>query len=281
MAYKIIRFGTSQLIPYYNTTQDIGAGRARIEAVDFPHGGAYDQMGKDQSFRGGYQTKVSGTLIGTSEADLDNQYNALRSYQGKKDRLWRRNGDGSLYWVWARLESVGAIREEQHIRYLPVDITFFVFSPLWNGELRGSWRLDSGEVLDSGLDLDMGLVTPLVDKTTILSVVNGGNAVLRSFEFSITAQTTPITSIRIVKADQTDLTWSGVLAVGSQLTIDFGGLSIRNSGLDAYSGLALSLGNHKVDDWMMLDPGTNLITIIRTGGGATSEVAVSYYDGWM
>ena len=281
MAYKIYRFGTSQLIPNIDTTQDIGAGKARVEAIDFPHGGAFDQLGKDQSYRGGYEIPVRGTIIGTSETDLITQYYALRSYLGKKDRLWRRDDTGGLHWVWARLQSIDSTREERNRFHLTVDMVFFVFSPLWNGTLRGSWRLDTGEVLDSGLNLDTGLVTLLVNPVTQLVIANGGNAVLRSFEMAITAKGSPITSVRIEKAEKTDMTWSGTLAVGSQLVLDFGGLSIRNSGVDAYSGLALSSGNHHVDDWMMLEPGNNTVTITRAGGDATSEVAVSYYDGWV
>ena len=281
MAYKIYRFGTQQMVPNVNTSQEIGAGAARIEAIDFPHGGAYDQMGNDQSYRGGYAIKVTGTIIGTGADDLVTKYNNLRSYLGKKDRLWRRNDTGGLFWVWARLQSIDATREEKNRRHLEVDLTFYVFSPLWNGDLNGSWRFDSGETFDSGLLFDTGLIYPLTNTSTIVTVTNGGNATLRSFEMAITAAGSPITSIRILKANQTDITWTGSLAVGSQLMFDFGGLSIRNSGVDAYSGLVISSANHKIDDWMMLDPGNNEITIIRTGGSNQSQVSFSYYDGWI
>ncbi len=269
------------MIPNFNTSQEIGTGKARIEAVDFPHGGAYDQMGRDPSYRGGYTIRARGNLIGTNASDLEAKYNALRAYLGVKDRLWRRNDSGSLYWVWARLENVDVVREEKHQRYLTVDLTFYVFSPLWNGDLHGSWRFDSGEVFDSGLFFDAGLVTALANTSTVLTITNGGNAVLRSFEFVITAKTSAITTIRIEKPGQTDLTWAGNLAAESSLVIDFGGLSIRASGVDAYNGLALSSANHKIDDWLLLNPGANEVTITRTGGGATSAVAVSYYDGWV
>jgi hypothetical protein len=76
------------------------------------------------------------------------------------------------------------------------------------------------------------------------------------------------------------MTWTGTLAVNTQLVIDFGAMSILNSGVNAYSGLVFST-SHKIDDWMRLDPGNNTITLTRTGGGATSEVALSYYDGWV
>lgn len=283
MAYTLYRFGTSYVLPTAGAEFDLTTGDARIESIAFPHGGDFDLMGSEQSFSGGYELVYKFILVGTSDADLLTKLNTLLSYKGKKDRLFRKiDSTGLLQWVWARLKSVDAYRKSDNINHLNIELKFYVFSPLWNGERKGVWRLDDGFVLDTpDLHLDTGLNFQLETTETNINVTNSGNAKLHSWEMAFTASGSPITSIRIQKEGETDFTWTGNLAIGSQLTIDFGSLSIRNSGVDAYSGLQLSGANHKIDSWAVLNPGTNTFTITRTGGDSSSSVSVAYYDGWM
>jgi hypothetical protein len=264
-------------VPIYSPSQDIGTGKARLESIDAPRGGAFDALGMEQAYRGGYEIKAAGVIAGS---DLLTQYQSLRSYLGKREKLWRIDDSGNLTWAWARLESVGAKRVAENKSYLEVDCSFYVYSALWSGALHGSWRLDAGNALDDGLYFDTDLITALTVATTTLTINNGGNGVLRAFEFAITAKTSAITAVAIEKAGETHMTWTGTLAVNTQLVIDFGAMSILNSGVNAYSGLVFST-SHKIDDWMRLDPGNNTVTLTRTGGGATSEVALVYYDGWV
>ena len=277
MSYRIYRFGSTQLVPIYSPSQDIGTGKARLESIDAPRGGAFDTLGMEQAYRGGYAVRAAGVIAGS---DLLTQYQNLRSYLGKRDKLWRIDDSGNFTWAWARLESVGAKRVAENKSYLEVDCSFYVYSALWSGTFRGSWRLDAEIMLDNAYYFDSALVTALTNAATTLTINNGGNGVLRAFEFAITAKTSAITAVRIEKANETFMTWTGTLAVDTQLVINFGAMSILNSGVNAYNGLVFS-SSHKIDDWMRLDPGNNTVTLTRTGGGATSEVALVYNDGWV
>lgn len=283
MAFSLYRFGTSEILPTEGSKFDIGAGKVDLKSISFPHGGEFDLLGNDDAYRGGYEIKYSFILYADSPSELVTKYNTLRSYLGKKDKLYRKvDGTTDLQWVYARLESIDSTRESDNINYLRVDLVFFVYSPLWSGTLHGSWRLDSGFVLDTpDLVFDTGLFYELTTPTTSFTVTNGGNSKLHTFSFGITASGSPITSIRVQKAGQTDFSWTGNLAVGNTLLIDFGGLSIKNSGVDTYSGFTLSQANHKLDSWAILEPGENVFTITRTGGDNKSNVSVSYYDSWI
>jgi len=283
MAYSIFKFGANEILPLYGAEFNIDSGKAKNEFIDFPHGGAYDLYGNAITYHGGYEIKYSFILFGDSPADLNQKYNTLMSYYGKKDKLYRKvDGSTDLQWSWARLTQVSTPRKPENINYLNIDLTFFVFSPLWFGTLHGSWRLDSGEVLDRvGLNFDTGITYPLTNTETTFTINNAGNGTLHTFEFSISSgSTTPITGIRVQKAGETDFSWTGNLATGTQLVIDFGGISIRNSGNDAYSGFKLHDANHHIDSWGVLSPGNNTWVITRTGGNSDSTIATTYYDGF-
>lgn len=280
MSYRLYRFGSSQLIPDTNASQNIGTGKARIESVGAPRGGAFDSLGTEQAFRGGYELSASGMMVGSSAADLKTQFDALRGYLGKREKLWRIDYTGTLQWVWARLISVNVTRQVEHLQHLEMDLSFYVYSALWHGALHGSWRLDDGNALDDGNTLDHSLITLLNTSPKTLVLNNGGNGVLRDFEFAITAKGTAITQVKIEVNGKTSMVWAGTLAVGTQLVVDFGGMGITNNGVNAYGGLTLTT-SHKIDDWMRLDTGDNTVVVTRTGGDATSELAVVYYDGWV
>lgn len=281
MSYRLYRFGASQLIPVYEGSQDIGTGLARIESVDAPRGGAFDSLGKEQAFRGGYEVSASGLMVGSSAADLKTQFDALRAYLGKREKLWRIDDSGGMQWVWARLTGVNVTRQVQHRQFLEMDLSFYIYSALWHGTLHGSWRLDDGYALDTvNLVLDTDLIYALTSGVTTITINNGGNGVLCDFEFAITPVGSAITAIKLEIAGKTSLTWSGSVAVSTQLVINFGAMGISNNGVNAYSGLTLTT-DHKIDDWMRLEAGDNTVVVTRTGGDATSELAVVYYDGWV
>lgn len=280
MSYILYRFGSTQLIPVYDGSQNIGTGQARVESIDAPRGGAFDSLGKEQAFRGGYEMTASGSMIGSSASDLKTQFDSLRAYLGKREKLYRIDDSGVMQWAWARLTGVSVTREVKHKQYLDMDLSFYVFSSLWHGTLHGSWRLDDGNALNDGLLLDTMLIMLLDTSPKTITLANGGNGVLRDFEFAITPKGTPITEISLVVDGKTSMTWSGTVAVGTQLVFDFGAMGISNNGVNAYSGLTLTT-DHKIDDWMRLEPGNNSVIVTKTGGSSSTELAVVYYDGWV
>lgn len=277
MSYRIYRFGGSLLLPEFNPVHDIGTGKVRLETIDAPRGGAFDALGKEKAFRGGYALDVSGVLAGS---DLQTQFDALRSCLGKRDKLWRIDDAGAMQWAWARLEEAKSVRKSENINYLDVDVSFFVYSALWNGKRHGSWRLDDGNAIDNSLLLDDAYVELLASESNELTLVNDGNGTIRTVEFAITPKGSAISSVSIIKQGETAINWSGLVAVDTQLAFNFGALSVTNGGVNAYDGLSLGSG-HVIDDWLRMDPGSNAITVTRTGGGAASELAITFYDGWV
>jgi hypothetical protein len=173
-------------------------------------------------------------------------------------------------------------RRREYIYFQPVDLTFDVVQPGWNGTGHGApWLLDDGETLDTGLYLDLDDVwIPSVsgDSETF---TNAGNRTVTNAMLTITASASAtISNVRIVCGD-CDWTWTGTVAVSTSLTVDCGQRSIKNNGVDAYSGLALNV-DHTVADWLRLEPGANTITITYSGNADNSAgVTLSFYDGWM
>lgn len=280
MSYRMYRFGTTQLLPGLDISQDIGSSAARIGASDTPRGGASDLLGDGRATRGGYEVKCSGKLQGSSAADLQTQFDALRSYHGKRDRLWRMDDSGSMTWAWARLKQMDATRSAKRYRFVQeVDLTFFVFSPLWYSFPQGQWYLDDGYKFDDGLYLDDIIRYPLTSTATVITIHNSGTGDATTLKLLITAGAVSLSSIRIQTNNGTDLTWTGTLAAGKQLAIDFDEMTIHNDGVDAYAGLALGSG-HTLDDWLRLAPGDTTMTLTRTGG-SDSSAEISYYEGWI
>jgi hypothetical protein len=280
MSYRIYRFGSTQILPRYNISQDTGTGEARIDGIDAPHGGAYDNLGSEQAVPGGYDLVISGNLVGKDKADLQSQNDDLRSYLGKRERLFRNGYQGNAQWVWARLRKISARNDGKFPLRLPVDLYFYVYSSLWNGEKHGSWRFDDGYAFDDGLSFDTALIYTLTNAVTTVVLNNGGNGAVRAFDFAITPAGSPITQVKIEKVGKTSMVWAGSVAVGTQLAINFGAMSILNHGANAYSGLTLT-ANHKIDGWMTLEPGDNMIVVVRSGGSASSKLAISFDDGWV
>jgi len=280
MSYRIYRFGDTQLIPDYDARQEIGTGMAQIESIDGPRGGAFDSLGTEQAFRGGFAVKTTGIMAAATSAALKTEFDALRAYLGKRQKLWRRDDAGEMQWAWARLVAVNVTREAKNQCYLEMDLSFYVYSAVWNGDNHGVQYFDSGLLFDDGLFFDDNEIYPLGTSPTTVTLSNDGNATIRNFEFAFTPKVSPITALKIEVSGKISISWAGTLAVDTQLVFDFGAMGISNNGVNAYSGLTLN-ADHKIDDWARLEPGDTTFLITRTGGSASSELAVSYYDGWV
>ena len=286
MSYTLYKFGTTLFLPCANASQDIGTGTAKLNIVDSQWGGAYDLTDRrDRAMRGGFPIAVSGVLFATSAADLVTEYNKLRGFLGKKEKLYRKDDTGNLQWIWARLEAVNSNRTIFNTLNLEVSMNFVGLSPTWNSSVIGAWRLDDGSELDDSLYLDIVYRVLISTNPQTVPVVNEGNAIVRGLMFTITSgNDAPITSVVIEKTGETQMTWTGTLATGNELRIDFGALSVKNNGVDEYANIVFGV-NHIAEDWLHLDPGTNNIIISITGGGGDETkgpfLDINYYSGWI
>lgn len=282
MSYKIVRFGSSQIMPPYNPAHTIGTGAARIDAVDAPRGGAFDTLGSEQATTGGREIAVRGIILGSDAEDLKSQYDALCACLGRREKLWRADDAGVMSWVWARLQQVDTTRDPNNTTWLDLSLRFYVYSPLWHGDHYGTWRFDDGYAFDDvDMFFDTGLYHALTNPAgTTINLPNAGTGIIRDFVMHFTPAESPITGLTIIKDRETFITWAGSVAVGASLIVNFGAMSIQNNGVDAYNGFAITT-DHKIDDWARLNPGDNFFMIAREGGSAESIVAVEYDDGWI
>ena len=284
MSYILERFGTVTL-PFLNPVGDAGTGPSRNPLVEVP-GGWFDALGGEQAPRAQTTITKKGTITAATAAALQSTFAALRAMRGKRDKLYRRQPDGTVEWTRARLMQIAGekIYRQKNI-YIDLDLTFLMIDPIWYGASHGDgWLLDSGEYLDVGLMLDendtlfditAGAVTPIV-------LNNGGNAAVRNIILTLAhSGGGNIEQLSVVNATNGSyFAWSNNLPAGDDLVIDCGAMSVEADGVDAYAYFVLH-ATHSITEWLRLEPGDNSLTV--TVGGATATgitLAFDYSDGW-
>lgn len=278
MSYTIDRFGSIAL-PCAAAEEPVGTAPSRSGLVTLP-GGYYDAYGSERAPREREIISRKAILHRSTPALLQAAYNELRAMRGVRSNLYMTQPDGSVYWTTARLLKIVSPSGPDNIRHLELTMTFELIEPVWHGERTGSgWVLDAGEVLDAGLTLDESDgVTVLNTSPKNVTVINGGNATVKNAVITVTAVGTDITSLIIAKSGETQLVYSGTIAVGESLVIDCGAWSVENDGADDYANFDLG-ASHAIEEWLHLDPGSNTITVTRTGG-ANSTIGFTFYDLW-
>ena len=278
---RLTQFGTYTL-PLFNKRDQVGTGDTGGSLLNLVSGASYDGLGTGDATEAATTLTTSYEIIDSTASAVQTARDAIRALAGQRLRLWAQMPDASLRFVWARLARIRMERRREYIFYQPVELTFEVAAPGWNGTQHGAaWLLDDGETLDTGLYLDLDDVwIPSADGDDE-TFNNGGNRTVRDAFVTITASATAAISNITISCGDCDWTWTGTVAVSTSLTIDCGTRSIKNNGVDAYSGFALNAG-HTVADWLQLEPGDNTITINYSDNADNSAgVTVSYYDGWM
>jgi hypothetical protein len=104
---------------------------------------------------------------------------------------------------------------------------------------------------------------------------HNGSAPQPDVVFSITAVAGAVTAVIITNILTGHvLTWSGTLAAGKTLVIDCGAQSVLNDGVDDYASLTPPTNR---DEWMLLDPGLNPVSVSVTEAGTQSTIQYSFY----
>jgi len=272
MGYQIDQFGVTTLPPYMPEA-DVGTGGSRLILLDLPGGGVFDGLGSDIAPRARTVIGKRCTLFASSESDLETQYAALRALRGKRDSLWRRFSDGTLQWCTARLDSITATRNAGNIKHLRIELHFVMITPDWYAETASDLTY-----LDVGAD-DEDLATLHAESATtatLYGIGNDGNVDQPDVTLTITATFSAITALVLTNTTTGHtLTFAGTIVLSKSLVIDCGARSIENDGADAYANLTPPANK---EEWMMLTPGVNVITIAVTGGPATVEI--EFYDAW-
>ena len=279
--------GTAMVIlAPWNPEDEAAPGGITTRYLKLPGGGVFDLRGSAQILPGERSATHTGLILEQSAAAFQTSMDAHRSLNGKRGRVYALTEDGQPRWAHGRAIVAPSARTPQDMyRFVgywtqEVETRFDLLSPVWYGIRHGAV-----EAFTTGLDLGSGdTLGDTADQVTLdttpktFAMLSNGNAPVLNAIVTVTAVSTPLTSLR-VQAGLADWTWTGSVAVGQSLVIDTGALTIRNNGVAAYSGLTFNVG-HAQAEWLLLAPGANSITITRVGG-ANSTIRFDYYDAWM
>lgn len=283
MAYQITEFD-GVLLPVYNPRQD-HSGTTIESSLRNSVGGVYDYYGANKrkgkrqaptitgvyigekyyltDESGVYLTDETGALLTGEDgaSNLASQVDALRAKIGVQGSLVRvRMGDDMRQYITATLLGVphAQVVEDQEFK---VELTCNFESAM------GAWhREDTSSVSKT-----------LVAGEEALLVENLGSVAVDDAIISVNATGT-ITSLRIVCLDTgVDLSWTGSIAPGYTLVIDNGEMTIRNQGVNAFSGLTRNAG-HTAKGWLPLDVGPNLWIVTSNAAG---NIAARWHDQWQ
>lgn len=277
---RLTQFGT-YVFPLYNKRDTLGPGDSSGSLLELPGGGAWDGYQDDEAPERPTTYSTAFEIVAATAALVDTELGYIRARRGLRRRLWATMADGTMRFCWARLARIRHERAWRNTLFVPVELTFEVPNPGWNGTGHGAqWRLDEGEVLDAGLYLDYDAAVALeADGSTTITLANGGNRTVNNVVISLTAGAASISNIRF-QLSPCDFTFTGTVAAGKTLDIDCGTRSVLNDGADAYASLTLG-GAHSVADWLQLAAGSNDLVMTYSGNaGGDATVELEYYDGW-
>lgn len=277
--YTLERFGTVTL-PIYNPESDHSPLHARTAVIQ-TIAGAFDGWGDEDAPLELPATRSYRCVV------LEESYSAwrtaldeLRALVGKRAKLYRRaNDDDSIQWCTARLLQNPTQRRYGSGLAQEVELVFQLWSG-WHGQDHKSWKLDEGYFLDDGLYLDDGGFTEtMASSPHTITVTNGGNRRVDDAVITITAGSSSITAVTIAKTGETDIDYGGIISSTKTLVIDCGAYTVKDDGVSDYANFSLA-SNHKIAEWLRLDPGDNDIIITFSGGSTNSTVNVQFRDGW-
>jgi hypothetical protein len=284
MSYRIYKFGSTEL-PSTRLTGTFGTGPS-LETAIASVGGMHDTQGDGYaSLRLPHEIVYSCWIVDTA-ANTHAKLAAWQAQRGVLAKLYRLNEyDSTEHWCYARLMQVRAPWQYQRKTMQPLELLFYVMTPWYEDSCAGSWVLDDGEVLDDGLFLDAACAVQktLTTSTTDTTLTGGGNAPTNHVVVSITARTSTITaaSVYIVAGDVTCyISWAGTLLADKTLVIDGRNQKVTNDGAPDTGTMTVNTAIHTSNYWLEIAPGSNSLTVTRSGGGATSTADFLYDYCW-
>lgn len=278
--YAIERFGSITLSPF-NNSFTLSPVPVRFNILQTT-GGVFDSDGSGRSrqafpFSVNYAAVVMEDVYSDNRAVLD----ALRAAVGVRAKLYRRaRNDSTLHWCIARLVEMPHEWPHTQRGYFTISLDFQQLTP-WHGSDHASWRFDDGYDFDDGLTFDPSVYSfaMIEAQTQSQTVTNGGNLPTNDVILTVTTGANSLLYTHWKIAGKTDLIWLGPLLANSQLEIDCGAKSVKLNGVDDYKRFSFGVG-HTIDDWMVLDPGENTISITASGTKTGSTWAVTFNDRW-
>jgi hypothetical protein len=266
MTAYLEQFGSTVLPPALPKS-DAGTGGSTLQLTPLPWGGQFDGLGSGVAPMPGDKLAYKSRLIGTSTSSLDGLYKAYRLLRGTRAKLYRRNGDTTQHWCWARLIEVKATWDYEHIVHIDLNFEFQMLSPCWYSVTTHDYS--SGVAVAEPDDLTTILAES--GETTTLHITQTGDIDQPAAIFAVTA--TGYASMVTINNTTTgySFTYSATINPGDTLVIDTGAMSVQNNGVDDYAHFTPP-ANH--EEWMHIAPGANTLLITIVGGGSFT---ISYY----
>lgn len=260
MAFRLSTFAGTTL-PAYNWTMDFSTPVTRNPVVPTLNG-AIDFYGTRRRIEHAQEFEFDATPDPATAAAT---IRALKTLVGRTGYLVRVDRDGSNeVQRYCRLLAVGfqpkATQRGIENRLM---MRFWSNQPFW----RSSSLTTHGP-------------TTLTTTTTNMSITVAGEEDILDAVLEIAASST-ISALEIshTKTENGEtitskLEYDASLASGHTLTIDGGQYTVDDNSADAYADFSLHADHDEVY-WLRLPPGSQTITIVRTGGGGTATL--SYY----
>ncbi len=258
MSYKLVAFD-NLVLPTYNRESGVNAApplQGYIETA----GGGFDSFGSGVA-PASTPFPVTMRVVSSEETDAGQKaaIDALRSKIRTRGRLIRTGvADFTQHWVTARLVEV-----QQRTLYNSPGVQVLNF--IW--EASTEWVETNADVTET-----------MTGSPYAFGVENAGNRPVRNAIITVSADDAALTAVALSTTNGTALSWTGTVAAGDSLVFDCGAKSVKNDGVNAYSGLTYDSG-HTIDDWLRI-AGSMDITITYTGGGSSPTATADFDDGW-
>ena len=254
MAYRLYRFGNSQLLPFGNSQDDVAGGDVPSDGVEVAGGVTHYAYGSEIiplrrhiiNHRGIYSTDVRTNVDG------------LAGLLGQRLQLWRmRESDSALQWKYAKLLSCRWSRDVEQSLHAEMNLQF---------EAEGAWKastLSTAERTGAG----------------VLSVPASGEAWVWDATLTFVASSTTTHTWTVTdSAADCNLTWSGSVNSGQSVVIDSGAWAVTKAGADAYSSLTINSG-HAAQRLLVISPAGQSFEFSVAAGGGT--FTLRWYPQWI
>lgn len=271
------RFG-DYVLPTNETETPISLGPVDFTPFPLVGGGALNPFGSTgRAVRKGGDLPYNVIFSGRTPEELQAKLDECMSHMGTQEKLYKLMPDDTHRWVHAAmLDTSGTITplDQLHAR---VTLSWSCLSAYWYASSaeydmsQDFYDEDEGDLLTT---LVAGL--PVGSLVTLSPLHNHGNVPQADVSITVTAVGGTMTSVTITSTTTGhSFVWTGSLAAGKALVIDTGAWSIEADGVDAYDNFTPPTDKA---DWMVLDPGDNIWTIVITGSDATVEI--EWFDAW-
>lgn len=241
-----------------------GAGIVHHPLITLPGGYVYDPIGFNVAVRSSIDLSAKIMLLPApmGPSSIKTQLDQWLALQGSRGTLILQGDDATTKSASARLVSVDAIKGYNNRSQQPIELTWTVTGLPWAGNLNTYNIVQT----TSGI----GVVT---------FILNNGNVTVTNPVFSITAVTGPITRFSFAEflSPGSGGVWTGVVAVGTTLTIDCGSRTVLNNGVDAYSGF---VGPTSFENWLTVHGIAIRAVTNATYTGTPPTTTITYNDAW-